>query len=843
MDSELIRRLIYSKTDTGDQHQMHQALIDAQNVISAFFQNNETNKLCIVFPSKEHAAQWLVVPMVLSLIKNHYEQYKTEIIESYKKYKPGDKLILNDKAIVEWVGIEEIGNYGFIGPTFKMKGIGNHSDTRETIKLSDVTKLQLAPPSRQTLSSIRVVKQSYNSRKLTPTENLLSINTYGNKEFVKNNICLISKYKNYDSIKELFLNHIMLHEYIQEGKISENGEVDDNSPLLVANNLSSLALYVTRSSSVSQIIIDGYAAIHDRGTDFADIDAKKIPTILITDLSENDIFENIKDRDFEFYNFTKECLHLDTTTDKSPFYSFNEKLKKYSLFNLNKEICKNEEIENAAKMIHSIVQDDSNIDLNNLRISLIQFVNIISRIVYCPTDVEILNFNSKINNIESLFLRCRMWLGDSSKIIEKCITLFKSIIKNIESTSSDKCSKLKIIMDADRYDYIICPTEDEVKSLNDYFSRFASNQIPKIISIADVNDNLLSSRAVKAILTGWPKSNNMNRILSSFLFSEITVLFYPFENRYYNSLQRRNNRNNENIRPTITKDGMRVKNEKSTLKGFEDLYPADKVDETTSEGTFDILDFELKLDNAQYSQYTKGNLDESIKAKRLDFENNSFVYAAESHKFIVVNELLNGNSSNPNIRMTKHESIQNGDIIAFIHTERDVLVALVEVSTKPDDLLKVKEWTGLWKNELKQYYEISGHDFKRLVTDLSRNGCRRTEATIRNWLQDDDIIGPEDDADLKSIALMTQSSKLLNNIATVREAIKQMTSWRFKASSIVRDMIKNKLTGIANNTVINSQFEIQPLGSVDILKVVGKNNKLQDVDKRFINRLLRRESV
>jgi len=155
----------------------------------------------------------------------------------------------------------------------------------------------------------------------------------------------------------------------------------------------------------------------------------------------------------------------------------------------------------------------------------------------------------------------------------------------------------------------------------------------------------------------------------------------------------------------------------------------------------------------------------------------------------------------------------------------------------------VKELTGLWKNELKQYYEIIGHDFKRLVTYLRRNGCERTEPTIRNWLQDDDIIGPEDDADLRSIALMAQSSKLLNNIATVREAIKQMTSWRFKASNIVRDKIKNKLTGIANNTVINSQFEIQPLGSVDILKVIGKNNTLQDVDKRVINRLLRREFV
>ena len=840
--------MIYSKTYQGEQHQMHHTLIDAQNIISAFFQNNETNKLCMVFPSREYASQWLVVPMVLSLIKNQYELYNWEIIESYKKFKPGDKLILNDKAIVEWVGIREIGNYGFVGPSFKTKGIGNHSATTVTIKFSDVTKLQLAPSNRKVLSSPKVVKQSYNTRILTPTENLLDINTYGNKEFLKNNICLISKYKKYESIKELFLNNIILSEYIQEGKINENGEADENCPLLVANNLSSLALYVTRSSSVSQIIIDGYAAIHERGTDFADIDAKKIPTILITDLSENDIFENIKDRDFEFYNFTKERLNLErlnlkTITNKSPFYSFNEKLKKYGLFNLNKEVCKNEEIESAATMIHSIVQDDSNIDLTYLRISLIQFINIISRITYCPTDVDISSFNSKIDNIDSLFRSCRMWLGDSGEIIETCITLFKSIVENIRSAEPDKCSKLKNILNEERYDYIICPTEDEVKSLKDFLGMFTANQIPKIISIADINDDLLSSRPIKAILTGWPKSNNMNRILSSFLFSEITVLFYPFENRYYNSLQRHNNRKSKYVRPTITNDGIRAVNENATLKGFEDLYLTDETDETIVEDDFDILDFELKLDNAQYSQYTRGNQDERIKAKRLDFENNYFVYAAESHKFIVVNELLNNDNLNPNICLTRYESIQTGDVIAFIQTERDVLVAVVEVITRPDDLLKVKKWTGLWKNELKQYYETIQHDFTRLIRDLRGNGCERTEQTIRNWLRDDDIIGPEDDRDLKSIALMTNSSKLLYNIDTVREAIRQMTSWRLQASNIVRDVIINNLNGIAGPAVINTQLGIQQLGSVDILKVIGKNNTLQDVNKIFVNRLLRREFV
>ena len=125
-----------------------------------------------------------------------------------------------------------------------------------------------------------------------------------------------------------------LPEYFEEGKIDENGAVEINSPLLISNNLSNLALYVTLSTSVSKIIIDGFAAIQERNTDFSDIDVKNIPTILITDLSEIESFETIGNYGFEFFNFTKENLKFDLPANHSPFHSFDKKLRKYISFNL-----------------------------------------------------------------------------------------------------------------------------------------------------------------------------------------------------------------------------------------------------------------------------------------------------------------------------------------------------------------------------------------------------------------------------------------------------------------------------------------------------------------------------
>lgn len=837
MNQELIQKLEYSHTGQQETYSLPLPLKDSLQLISGFFGSNTTNKLCLVFPTKEYAAQWLSIPTVLFLIENDFANFKAEIFLSHKQYKPGEKLKLNDKAIVEWIGIKAD------GVAFKTKGTGESSGAEITIRFADVIKLQKVESTRK-LSSLKTVTEVLPKRNITPTERLLNIATYGNKEFIKNKICLVSKFKSFDdSIEKTTMNHASLPDYFEEGKIDENGEVDINSPLLIANNLSNLALYVTLSTSISKIIIDGFSAIQERGTDFSDIDVKKIPTILITDLSEIESFENIGNYGFEFFNFTKENLKLDHPANHSPFHSFDKKLRKYISFKLVKEICQDIMLETIVKKIHSIEKDESNNDLNSLKISLIQLTNLVSRISYSLSADEIANFNSKINIIESLFIRCKMWLGDSHKPIEECISLLKSLIEKFTSTPSEKCERLNMLINTNQYDYIICPTEEEAKALNDSLRTTAYPNRPKVISIADVNDNLLSNKPTKAILTGWAKSNNINRLLSSFLFSELSVLFYQFENKYYNSLQSRNRKYNENIKATLNSNGIRSGAESIKPKGFDDMFLSDEIIETPSANEFDILEFELGLDNEQYSKYTsKGNLIDSIKAKRIDFENNFFIYSTESHKFLVINELIEKKDAKANLHRRKIEVLRTGDVIALINTDRDILVELVEKNTNTKELASVKEWTGLWKNLLKEYYASIGNDFRKLVDDLRKNDCKKHEATIKAWLQDESRIGPDDDADLISIALLTNSNLLNDNINTVREAIRKMTGWRMKASDFITDKIKSQIHEFANNSIINKKILVEGLGSVMVLKVIEVSNMWENIDVRYVNRLLQKEN-
>ncbi len=836
MNSDIIQKLRYSHEGHNESCPLPLPLKDSLQLISGFFTSNTTNKLCLVFPSKEYAAQWLTVPTVFSLIANDFAQFKGEIFQSYKDYRSGDKLILNDVAIVEWAGIKEN------GVAFKTKGVKGADGAEITIKFSDVIMLQKAPPGRKVLSALKTVKEALPTRSISATDKLLNIDTYGNKEFIKNKICLVSKYKSFDeSTERTTINLATLPQYFQEGKIDEDGTVGFDSPLLLSNNLLNLTLYLT-DSTVSKIIIDGFSAIQERITDFSAIDAKNIPTILITDLSEIDSFEHIGNYGFEFFNFTKENIKLDSPIGNSPFHRFDIKLRKYISFGFKKEICQNDEIESIATKIHSIERNESNDDLNSLTISLVQLKNYVSRLAHIPSPEEIINFKNKINDTETLYQRARKWIGYSHKPIDECIILLKSVMDKFTIAPSDKCAKLKSLLIQKRYDYLICPTEDDVKGLNNWLTSFSATNKPKVISIADANDELLSPLPVTAVLTGWAKSNSMNRILSSFLFSELTILLYPFENNYFNSLQRRNKRFNENIRATINSYGIRSGSEVANSKGYYDMYSESEVTETKPEHNFNVLDFELTLNNIQYSKYlAKGNLTESFKAKRIEFENEWFIYSTENHRFLVINELIEKKGAKATIHRRKVEGLKAGNIIALINTDRDILIELVEQKTNTKELAVVKQWTDLWKNLLKTYYESIGNDFKKLVADLKKNGCVKDAVTIRTWLQDEARIGPDDDADLINIAILTNSTHLGDNIKTVREAIKKMKGWRMEASDYIMDKIKTQIHEFADNTIINKRIPIEGLGSVNILKVYEVSNDWENVDAKFVNKLIKKE--
>src|ERR1700733_14941979 len=101
INQSLLEILQYSNTQNLKPHPLPLLLKDSLELVSNFFESKLNNKLCLVFPSKEFAAQWLSLPTSLFLVEDEFKKSKSVIIDSYRSYKRGDKLILNNRAVVE----------------------------------------------------------------------------------------------------------------------------------------------------------------------------------------------------------------------------------------------------------------------------------------------------------------------------------------------------------------------------------------------------------------------------------------------------------------------------------------------------------------------------------------------------------------------------------------------------------------------------------------------------------------------------------------------------------------------------------------------------------------------
>lgn len=813
-------------------------LLDAYQVANNFIKKNTNNKICLVFPSKEFTTQWLSLLFTMDSIYEDYNEHKNEIFQSYKKYNYGQLLILNNIAIVKWIGFDD--------EYIKFSTKPNKKQYEEPIRFAkhrDIIKLQPAPYNKTTLSTYKTVMKHFQKTELPPIDKLLKIESSGNKQFIHNTVCIVNKFKDYAmGFDNVQLNGYPLKEYLLEEKIQDDGNINNSSPLLISNNFDKLIFYMENSATISRIIIDGFNHIHESATNFSDLEKFNIPTILLTDLSEIQNFEIIKNYGFEFFCFTKKNIIFGSSSANSPFSIFEKKLNNYLSFNIRKELCNDEHIEAIVDKLQLIGNDESNKDLMDIKIPLIQLTNVISRICYEPDEDTIDKFNKKLHSIEIHYLKNKLWLGESGKIIGEILPEIKFVIDLLSISPSKKCLRLKELLKKEKFNSIICSTEDEVQAMRKYLKSLPNQQITKVVSKSELHNELSLIKFGKTILTGWPKSNYFNKIHFSYLFSDLTILYYNFENIYHNSLQARNLKLSSNIDNTLNENGTSLDDDQIHNIGYSNLFKVDETFKSSPQSCFDIVDFELKIENAQYSKYKADeNIFENIKAKRVLFENETFLFASETHRFLLINDLFLDGDHTSEIQKKSVNELKVRDIIAFINTQRNILVELVNKNTRSDDYNSVNRWITLWKELLWQKYAEYGYNFQRLVRALRRYGCNRRDATIRSWLNDEDKIGPEDDSDLKAIARMTESEELLNNIDKMRKAIRRMTGWRMKAADFVRQRIKMKILEMHNQLDINSKLEIEGLGQIQILKIVNVAEDWFTIDKKYANRLLSSE--
>ena len=160
--------------------------------------------------------------------------------------------------------------------------------------------------------------------------------------------------------------------------------------------------------------------------------------------------------------------------------------------------------------------------------------------------------------------------------------------------------------------------------------------------------------------------------------------------------------------------------------------------------------------------------EEAVPTKLVGFSGDAYAFLTETLRIPVITDLVLGTAGeNYKIPRCRLEKIRVGDVLVFRDGGRkDVIQALADAQLGPE-APAIRERAARWHKALRE----SGLDEATLMNELVEVNCPRTLQTVRSWLTDDSMIGPQNKSDLEAIAYAAGDQKLLEDAPDIWQAI------------------------------------------------------------------------
>ncbi len=469
-----------------------------------------------------------------------------------------------------------------------------------------------------------------------------------------------------------------------------------------------------------------------------------------------------------------------------------------------------------------------------------------------PSEEWVRNYQERVNNLKARFETHRLWIPtETMSQLSKIIHALSRLCENpfvCENNKLDHFTKLLQENSTAGKTIVIIPGVEDIEETKGYWQKkFVAfpEKLNNVVFLAasDLSPDLISYIPDRFIVCGWLGQSLMYSILHSFITDNITLLVYPNEARWFKGATSRWRKN---------------RRFKSDFKEFSELLnlPEDffdsLVDDVVEEPFLpeklpeeNILELERRLKQYRYGGYktTESSVDVIEKAKLVIFNNEQFAFFTKNHRCLVVTDLIRVSNSKAEIQKLTLSDIKAGDYILFFSSDQDLIRETADKLLQRSGKVGLREEARFWQKILQKKTEELTIDM--VVQILNQKGCTRHPQTIRNWLEDEDIIGPADSEDLKRI-LKAFATKLAGNefdelFLAIRNAISEVRGAHQKASSLLSHQLLEKLPDIIGereSIYKPISIELPDFGRVFILRVEEIGNEWMDVEKRNTNRLL-----
>ena len=335
---------------------------------------------------------------------------------------------------------------------------------------------------------------------------------------------------------------------------------------------------------------------------------------------------------------------------------------------------------------------------------------------------------------------------------------------------------------------------------------------------------------VPLLVPAWLGRARMQKLLEPALSTDVTLLLTRQEAEWYASFRGHRVRSRDRLtKLSRARPALRVDTSRATDRR-EAPPPAGRegLDEAA-----DRLRREISL-----RKYSKGdqNASEPVKARLVYFAGGWEAAYGTRSAVLTVTHLFSETrgEADGSVREVLPSQLVEGDrVLARLGSDTDAIRKAADEFLKPGLRARSSEWRAA----LGRFFgQRSRREMLRRLRDA---GCMRAERTIIDWVEDDRVIGPMDDADVDAIAKATGDDLLVKGLAACKAAIVEVRSAHRRAGQVLAEKVVAKAAGVLRS--IGKSGRLPEIVEIDesllLLTVESVDTETVDVPRHVVNQV------
>ena len=350
------------------------------------------------------------------------------------------------------------------------------------------------------------------------------------------------------------------------------------------------------------------------------------------------------------------------------------------------------------------------------------------------------------------------------------------------------------------------------------------------------------------IVVGWLGRSTMQKILYGFNTPGYTVLMYDCEKSWKNCAVFRwktaldNAHNREVIQKSFATDKIQI----STDRFVTAVTTPPVSDELPETDEYEEIETVIRKNKYRRHVPSSGQKDsnEIVEAIPINFAGGYLAFYRPGSKVLCATNIIVNDADKLREADKKFPAeLKSGDFIVVRESDRDLIREIADAILEESGKTDLRRVAGKWKDALA--IETLFYTEEELYQRLRRAGCTKGFPTFRIWLQDEDVIAPNQREDLECILKITESKTLMELLDPIYEAARDVRSAHIRAGRTLTHLLRHKIVeslkkyGGINSSNIKEALELQidGIGLVRILKVMDIGHPVM-VDIADVNRLI-----